>query len=93
MNLRNALGTVPILYDAISQPPDYVHQTPFGDVAGNELRQAISHDHGMPVRCFAVRVRRFGRNAEPNPRTIGSFACKTYVGLGPYSPDELHVGP
>jgi hypothetical protein len=76
---------------AVTQPARDVNQSASGQVSSNELSQAISHDHRVPIGSVIIAIARFRRNVESGPYAIPSFRGETNVGVSANPPDELHI--
>jgi hypothetical protein len=67
MDLGDAVRALSPFNMAVAQPADDMNQPASGQVSSNELSQAISDDHRVPVRSVIITVPRIGRHTETGP--------------------------
>ncbi len=91
VDLGDAVPALSPFNEAVAEPAHNVNQSASGEVSSDELSQAISHDHGVPVRSVTIARPRIGRNAETGPYVSLSFRREMNVGVSANSPDELHI--
>jgi len=91
VDLGDAVRALPTFNKPVAEPAHNVNQSASGEVSSNELSQAISYDHRVPVRSVTIARPRIGRNAETGPHMSLSFRREMNVGVTANSPDELHI--